>query len=73
MHQALGVYYIGWDSGIQYWLIYLIGLSFFNAQWKNKVRIFFFSIVFYLPIFLLSQKQYAFRLIIKQEVNGNMT
>lgn len=46
LHQALGIYYIGWDSGLSYWLIYLIGLSFFNAYWTNKVRIFCFSIVF---------------------------
>ena len=26
--------------GIQYWLIYLAGLTFFNARWSNKVRVF---------------------------------
>ena len=45
MHQALGVYYLGWDNGLQYWLIYLIGLCFFNAQWSNLVRLFCFAIV----------------------------
>lgn len=54
LHQALGIYYIGWDSGLYYWLIYLIGLSFFNAYWANKVRVFCFSIViiFFLVLYL---------------------
>ena len=28
-HQVAAVYYIGWDSGLQYFLIYLAGLTFF--------------------------------------------
>lgn len=39
VHQAAGVYYIGWDSGLQYFLIYLAGLTFFNAYWKKTVRL----------------------------------
>jgi sigma-B regulation protein RsbU (phosphoserine phosphatase) len=45
LHQVLGVYFVGWESGLQLWLVYLIGLSFFNANWKKSVRIFCFTIV----------------------------
>lgn len=38
-HQIAGVYFLGWDSGYQYVLIYLAGLTFFNARWKKGVRI----------------------------------
>jgi len=41
-HQIIAVYFLGWDSGAQYWLIYLVGLIFFNANWSNKLRIFCF-------------------------------
>ena len=71
LHQALGIYYIGWNSGLYYWLIYLIGLSFFNAYWTNKVRIFCFCMViifffilylfFRIPeIYILSKSTYNF-------------
>ncbi len=45
IHQALGIYYLGWDNGFQYWLIYLIGLCFFNAKWNKLVRLFCFATV----------------------------
>jgi sigma-B regulation protein RsbU (phosphoserine phosphatase) len=45
-HQVAGVYYIGWNCGFQYFLIYLAGLSFFNAHWKSKVRIFIITVIF---------------------------
>ena len=38
-HQVVAIYFIGWDSGLQYFLIYLAGLTFFNAYWKKTVRI----------------------------------
>ena len=38
-HQVAGVYYLGWDLGFQYTLIYLAGLTFFNARWSKFVRI----------------------------------
>ena len=44
-HQVFGTYYLGWESGLYFWLIYLIGLSFFNAYWSNTVRVFCFSMV----------------------------
>jgi adenylate cyclase len=70
LHQALGVYYLGWDSGFQYWLIYLIGLCFFNAQWGTLVRLFCFTtvmatyIVLYLffrasPVYTLTASEYT--------------
>lgn len=34
IHQTLAVFFLGWQSGFQYWYIYLIGLSFFNPKWK---------------------------------------
>ncbi len=46
LHQAFGIYFIGWDSGLYFWLIYLIGLSFFNANWGKGIRFLLFSIVF---------------------------
>ncbi|OJJ15624.1 hypothetical protein BKI52_37715 [marine bacterium AO1-C] len=38
-HQVLAVYYLGWETGAQYWFIYLAGLSFFNPFWNYKVQI----------------------------------
>ena len=38
-HQIAAVYYIGWASGMQFWLIYLAGLTFFNTYWTRTVRI----------------------------------
>jgi adenylate cyclase len=38
-HQVAGVYFLGWNSGFQYVLIYLAGLTFFNARWNKGVRI----------------------------------
>ena len=32
-HQIFATYYLGWDVGAHFWLIYLAGLSFFNANW----------------------------------------
>jgi sigma-B regulation protein RsbU (phosphoserine phosphatase) len=46
-HQVAGVYFLGWDSGFQYFLIYLAGLTFFNVRWNTKVRTFLISIVFF--------------------------
>ena len=34
-HQVVGGLFIGWDTGFQYWLIYLAGLSFFNPRWSS--------------------------------------
>ena len=37
-HQILGTYYTGWGFGLQYWLIYLAGLCFFNPHWSSRIR-----------------------------------
>lgn len=37
-HQVAAVHYVGLESGFQYYLIYVSGLVFFNANWKNLVR-----------------------------------
>jgi sigma-B regulation protein RsbU (phosphoserine phosphatase) len=39
MHQVAGVYVLGWGVGFQYFLIYLAGLTFFNARWRGKIRV----------------------------------
>ena len=44
-HQVLGTYYLSWDSGIQYWLIYLAGLCFFNPLWSSRIRYPMFGLV----------------------------
>jgi serine phosphatase RsbU (regulator of sigma subunit) len=70
-HQVAAVYFIGWDSGLQYFLIYLAGLTFFNAYWKKTIRIglvtviFFTFIILYLffktpQAYILSKSQYDF-------------
>ncbi len=44
-HQVGGVYFLGWESGFQYFLIYLAGLVFFNANWNNRIRFFLILVV----------------------------
>ncbi|MEM7549302.1 MAG: adenylate/guanylate cyclase domain-containing protein [Bacteroidota bacterium] len=39
LHQVLSTYYMGWDIGAHFWLIYLCGLAFFNPAWKNRTQI----------------------------------
>jgi sigma-B regulation protein RsbU (phosphoserine phosphatase) len=45
LHQVCAVYFIGWASGMQYWLIYLAGLTFFNEYWKKIARIGLITII----------------------------
>ncbi len=45
VHQVVGTYYIGWGFGLQYWLIYLAGLSFFNPLWNRYGRFLMLAIV----------------------------
>ena len=44
-HQIAGVYFVGWDAGFQFYLIYLAGLVFFNRHWNRKIRTFCLSII----------------------------
>ncbi|MBD0401416.1 adenylate/guanylate cyclase domain-containing protein [Flammeovirga sp. EKP202] len=34
-HQVASTYYLGWDFGAHFWLIYLAGLCFFNPNWHR--------------------------------------
>jgi sigma-B regulation protein RsbU (phosphoserine phosphatase) len=52
LHQIGAVYFIGWASGMQYWLIYLAGLTFFNAYWKKTVHIVLISIISFTYVIL---------------------
>lgn len=38
VHQVVGVYYTGWDFGLQYWLIFLAVLCFFNPKWNRQFQ-----------------------------------
>jgi class 3 adenylate cyclase len=38
IHQIVAVSILGWDSGFQYFLIYLTSLSFFNAHWSRGTQ-----------------------------------
>lgn len=44
-HQVLATYFVGWNVGFQYLLIYLVGLSFLNPHWKRKELIFILVLV----------------------------
>lgn len=39
LHQVMATYYLGWDFGAHFWLIYLAGLVFFNPSWKPKLQL----------------------------------
>ncbi len=44
-HQLAAVYFIGWQSGYQFMLLYLTGLVFFNIYWKNWLRISLLAVI----------------------------
>ena len=44
-HQIAAVYFIGWAGGMQFWLIYLAGLTFFNTYWTKTVRVGLITII----------------------------
>ncbi len=52
-HQVAAVYFLGWESGLQYFLIYLAALPFFNARWNLRLRLVFilFICVTYVTLF----------------------
>jgi sigma-B regulation protein RsbU (phosphoserine phosphatase) len=52
LHQIGAVYFIGWASGMQYWLIYLAGLTFFNEHWKKRVHISLITIISFTYVIL---------------------
>ncbi len=52
VHQIIGVYFTGWGYGLQFWLIYLAGLSFFNPQWNTKVQYLLLALIAGTYVFL---------------------
>ena len=48
-HQVAAVYFLGWESGLQYFLIYLAALPFFNARWNLRLR-FVFILLYVSPM-----------------------
>ncbi|MGJ4745512.1 adenylate/guanylate cyclase domain-containing protein [Leptospira sp. SA-E8] len=51
-HQVAGIYFAGWSFGFQYWLIYLVGLGFFNPTWKRGIQFFQLGL-FTLTVFIM--------------------
>lgn len=45
LHQIAMVYFLGWKSGAQYYLIYLAGVSFFNPKWSKSTQFFVLSTI----------------------------
>jgi serine phosphatase RsbU (regulator of sigma subunit) len=45
VHQIMGVYFMGWAGGWQYWLITLAGLAFFNIYWKRIIHFIILSTI----------------------------
>lgn len=56
-HQVATCYFLGWEFGAHYWLIYLAGLSFFNTNWNPKIQYSLLAVVIitYRLLFLYSQ------------------
>jgi sigma-B regulation protein RsbU (phosphoserine phosphatase) len=52
LHQIGAVYFIGWASGMQYLLIYLAGLTFFNEYWKKSIHIGLITIISFTYVIL---------------------
>ncbi len=44
-HQVLSTYFLGWDFGAHYWLLYLAGLCFFNPSWRTSIQIGLLAVV----------------------------
>lgn len=63
-HQVTAVYFLGWDSGFQYYLIYLAALPFFNARWSVRLRVVFilFICVSYVILYTFFKDPGAIRL-----------
>jgi sigma-B regulation protein RsbU (phosphoserine phosphatase) len=63
-HQVAAVYFLGWESGLQYFLIYLAALPFFNARWSLRLRFVFilFICVIYVILFTYFKVPDAIRL-----------
>lgn len=38
LHQVLTTYYLGWEIGAHFYIIYLAGLIFFNPRWNRNIQ-----------------------------------
>ena len=62
-HQMLGIYYIGWEQGLQYYFFYLAGLVFFNPSMQKYVKyavLFIILACFIISYIFLSEGIYRF-------------
>ncbi len=57
LHQVMATYYLGWDFGAHFWLIFLAGLVFFNPSWKPKLQVGLLAIIMgsYVYLYLYHQ------------------
>ncbi|WP_281612759.1 adenylate/guanylate cyclase domain-containing protein [Flammeovirga sp. SubArs3] len=57
-HQVVTTYYLSWDIGAYFWLIYLAGLSFFNSQWQLRTQLSLLTTVIaaFISLFLFCQE-----------------
>lgn len=54
LHQVVAVYYLGWASGFQFWLIFLLGIGFFNPNWKRAFHVLHFIVFVFSFVILFS-------------------
>ena len=66
-HQLLGIYLLGWQAGLQYLLLFLAAISFFNPHMSKKIKTFFLCIIelTYGILFLNCQITHKYTLSIK--------
>ena len=57
-HQIFAIYFLGWDFGFQYWLVYLAALCFFNPKWSNVMHFILLALISsgYIVAFLFFQQ-----------------
>jgi signal transduction histidine kinase len=64
VHQIFAIYYIGWESGFQYFLIYLSVLVYFNPNWERSKQFFFSAsaLVVFLTMYILYKDNHIYSL-----------
>lgn len=64
IHQVFTIYYIGWESGFQYYLICLSILVFFNHNWKRITQLSISTFVFFIfiSIYLVFKEEHLYTL-----------
>ena len=79
LHQVLATYYLGWDMGAHYFIIYLAGLLFFNPRWSRGLQLSllaFISVVYVAIYFAFQEPVYAFHedfIMVINTINGVST